>query len=50
MYEERSGRSEAVECGLDGKACRLVLKRLRGLGDGEFGWVRLVDPAEGELV
>ncbi|KOY56484.1 magnesium and cobalt transport protein CorA [Streptomyces sp. XY332] len=50
VYEERSGRSETVECGLDDEACRLVLKRLRGLGDGEFGWVRLVDPAEGELV
>ncbi|WP_314250801.1 CorA family divalent cation transporter [Streptomyces kutzneri] len=50
VYEERSGRSETVECGADGEACRLVLKRLRGLGDGEFGWVRLVDPAEGELV
>lgn len=50
VYEERSGRSETVECGLDDGACRLVLKRLRGLGDGEFGWIRLVDPAKGELV
>lgn len=50
VYEERSGRSETVECGLDDEACRLALKRLRGLGDGEFGWVRLVDPSEGELV
>ncbi|MET9605944.1 magnesium and cobalt transport protein CorA [Streptomyces sp. NPDC006512] len=50
MYEERSGRSEAVECGLDDEACRLVLKRLRGLGDGAFGWVRLVDPTEAELL
>ncbi|MFD9305647.1 CorA family divalent cation transporter [Streptomyces sp. NPDC060048] len=24
--------------------------RLQGLGDGEFGWVRLVDPAEEEIV
>ncbi|MFE1791956.1 magnesium and cobalt transport protein CorA [Streptomyces sp. NPDC059525] len=50
MYEEHSGRSETVECGLEDEACRLVLKRLRGLGEGEFGWVRLVDPAEPELV
>ncbi|ARE73262.1 magnesium transporter CorA [Streptomyces sp. Sge12] len=50
VYEEQSGRSEFVECGLDDEACRLVLKRLRGLDEGEFGWVRLVDPAEGELV
>ncbi|MFJ9935338.1 magnesium and cobalt transport protein CorA [Streptomyces virginiae] len=50
VYEELSGRSETVECGLDDEACRLVLKRLRGLEGGEFGWVRLVDPAEGELV
>ncbi|MFH7597974.1 magnesium and cobalt transport protein CorA [Streptomyces racemochromogenes] len=50
MYEEHSGRSETVECGLEDEACRLVLKRLRGLGEGEFGWVRLVDPAESELV
>ncbi|WP_234327929.1 magnesium and cobalt transport protein CorA [Streptomyces sp. NRRL F-2664] len=49
MYEELSGRSETVECGLDEEACRLVLKRLRELQGGEFGWVRLVDPAEGEL-
>ncbi|MEU3312761.1 magnesium and cobalt transport protein CorA [Streptomyces sp. NPDC006662] len=50
MYEERSGRSETVECGLEDDSCQLVLKRLRGLGEGEFGWVRLVDPAESELV
>ncbi|MGW7319466.1 magnesium and cobalt transport protein CorA [Streptomyces sp. NPDC054865] len=50
VYEERSGRSRTVECGLDDEACRQVLKRLRGLGEGEFGWVRMVDPAEDELV
>ncbi|MFG2666220.1 magnesium and cobalt transport protein CorA [Streptomyces sp. NPDC048387] len=50
MYEERSGRSETVECGLEDDSCQLVLKRLRGLGEGEFAWVRLVDPAESELV
>lgn len=49
IYEERSGRSETVECGVQDEACRLVLKRLRELGEGEFGWVRLVDPAEAEL-
>ncbi|MEW1612752.1 MULTISPECIES: magnesium and cobalt transport protein CorA [unclassified Streptomyces] len=50
MYEERSGRSETVECGLEEEACQLVLKRLRGLGEGEFAWVRLVDPSEAELL
>ncbi|MEU6894652.1 magnesium and cobalt transport protein CorA [Streptomyces sp. NPDC046557] len=50
MYEEGSGRAETVECGVEDEACQLVLKRLRGLGGGEFGWVRLVDPAESELV
>ncbi|WP_405791430.1 magnesium and cobalt transport protein CorA [Streptomyces sp. NBC_00029] len=50
LYQERSGRAETVECGLEDEACRTVLKRLRGLGDGEFGWVRLVDPSEEELV
>ncbi|MFF8382935.1 magnesium and cobalt transport protein CorA [Streptomyces kanasensis] len=50
MYEERSGRSETVECGLEEEACDRVLKRLRELGEGEFGWVRLVDPAEAEVV
>ncbi|WP_406390674.1 magnesium and cobalt transport protein CorA [Streptomyces sp. NBC_00887] len=50
MYEERSGQSETVECGLEEEACRLVLQQLRGLGDGEFAWVRLIDPAEAELM
>ncbi|MEU2119959.1 magnesium and cobalt transport protein CorA [Streptomyces sp. NPDC016459] len=49
MYEEQSGRSETVECGLEEEACQLVLKQLRGLGEGEFGWVRLIDPSEAEL-
>ncbi|WP_405705582.1 magnesium and cobalt transport protein CorA [Streptomyces xanthophaeus] len=50
VYEERSGSSESVECGLDDEACRRLLKRLGGLAEGEFGWVRLIDPAEDELV
>ncbi|MCY0921640.1 magnesium and cobalt transport protein CorA [Streptomyces sp. H27-G5] len=50
VYEERSGRSETVECGLEDEACRTALKRLHGLDDGEFGWIRLVDPDESELV
>ncbi|MFC9792752.1 magnesium and cobalt transport protein CorA [Streptomyces sp. NPDC127584] len=50
MYEERSGRSEQVECGLEDETCQLVLKRLRGLGEGEFGWVRLVDPTKADLL
>ncbi|MFD3548644.1 magnesium and cobalt transport protein CorA [Streptomyces sp. NPDC058655] len=49
MYEERSGAAETVECGLGDEACRVVLKRLRDLGEGEFGWIRLVDPQESEL-
>ncbi|MFI5762415.1 magnesium and cobalt transport protein CorA [Streptomyces sp. NPDC051563] len=50
VYEEQTGRSETVECALEDEACRLVLKRLRGLGDGEFGWVRLADPSEDEVL
>ncbi|MFF3420821.1 magnesium and cobalt transport protein CorA [Streptomyces sp. NPDC002698] len=50
MYDERSGRSETVECGLEDEACQLMLKRLRGLDDDKFAWVRLVDPAEAELI
>ncbi|OKK22084.1 magnesium transporter CorA [Streptomyces sp. CB00455] len=49
-YEEHSGATKTVECGLADEACQVALKRLRELGDGEFGWVRLVDPAEAELV
>ncbi|MCY0951413.1 hypothetical protein [Streptomyces sp. H27-S2] len=30
--------------------CQMVLKRLRGLDDGEFTWVRLADPSADELV
>ncbi|MFD3807051.1 MULTISPECIES: magnesium and cobalt transport protein CorA [unclassified Streptomyces] len=50
MYGKRADRSETVECAVEDEACQLVLKRLRGLGDGEFGWVRLADPSEDELV
>ncbi|MEV7443026.1 magnesium and cobalt transport protein CorA [Streptomyces sp. NPDC091204] len=50
MYDQGSGRSERVECELPDDACQAVLKRLRGLGEGAFAWVRLAGPSEGELV
>ncbi|MFD9722678.1 CorA family divalent cation transporter [Streptomyces sp. NPDC059072] len=50
MYDQMSGRSEAVECGLPDDAGGAVVKRLRGLGQDEFAWVRVADPAQGELV
>ncbi|MEV7832166.1 magnesium and cobalt transport protein CorA [Streptomyces subrutilus] len=50
VYGDGPGRPETVECDLEDAACQSVLKRLRGLGEGEFGWVRLVDPSEDELV
>ncbi|RST03789.1 magnesium and cobalt transport protein CorA [Streptomyces sp. WAC05950] len=49
MYDQRSGRSEHVECELPDDACQAVLKRLRGLEQGDFAWVRLADPSEDEL-
>ncbi|MFD8789802.1 magnesium and cobalt transport protein CorA [Streptomyces vinaceus] len=39
-----------MECDLADDACQSVLKQLRGLGEGEFAWVRLATPSEGELV
>lgn len=50
MYDQDSGRSKQVECELPDDACRRVLKRLRGLDEGEFAWVRLAGPSEDELV
>lgn len=50
VYGKRADRSETVECAVEDEACQLVLKRLRGLGEGEFGWVRVADPSEDELV
>ncbi|MGW0362773.1 magnesium and cobalt transport protein CorA [Streptomyces sp. NPDC002990] len=50
IYDKDSGRSELVECELPDDGCHMVVKRLRGLGDGEFAWVRLADPSEDELV
>ncbi|GAA0455176.1 magnesium/cobalt transporter CorA [Streptomyces stramineus] len=50
VFNKRSGRSESVECEAPDATCRLVLKRVRGLGDGEFAWVRLVDPSKDELI
>ncbi|MFD3543560.1 magnesium and cobalt transport protein CorA [Streptomyces sp. NPDC058662] len=49
MYGNQSDRTETVECDLEEEVCQLVLKRLRELDEGEFGWVRLVDPSEDEL-
>ncbi|MFD5142432.1 magnesium and cobalt transport protein CorA [Streptomyces sp. NPDC058401] len=50
IYDRDSGRSDHVECELPEDACQSVLKRLRGLGEGEFAWVRLSDPSETELL
>ncbi|MFI5641094.1 magnesium and cobalt transport protein CorA [Streptomyces goshikiensis] len=50
IYDKGSGRSEYVECELPDEECQRVLKRLRGVGDGEFAWVRLADPSEDELL
>ncbi|MEU9303285.1 magnesium and cobalt transport protein CorA [Streptomyces sp. NPDC048269] len=50
IYDQGSGRSEFAECELPDEACRLALKQLRGLRDGEFAWVRVADPSEDELV
>ncbi|MFD7027880.1 magnesium and cobalt transport protein CorA [Streptomyces sp. NPDC059917] len=50
VYEKQAGRSESVECAVEDAACQVVLKRLRDLGDEEFGWVRLTDPSEEDLV
>ncbi|MEU8844436.1 magnesium and cobalt transport protein CorA [Streptomyces roseus] len=49
IYEQATGRSERVECELADDTCGSALKRLRDLSDGEFAWVRLTDPLEGEL-
>ncbi|MFI6002966.1 CorA family divalent cation transporter [Streptomyces sp. NPDC051366] len=49
IYDQGSGRSEHVECELP-DACRVALNRLRDMGEGEFAWVRLAGPSEGELV
>ncbi|MFI9743312.1 magnesium and cobalt transport protein CorA [Streptomyces sp. NPDC052494] len=50
IYDQVSGWSKHVECELPDDACQPVLKRLRGLDEGEFAWVRLADPSESELV
>ncbi|WP_411103301.1 magnesium and cobalt transport protein CorA [Streptomyces sp. cmx-4-9] len=50
VYTKERAQSDTVDCDLEDEACQLVLKRLRGLDEGEFGWVRLVDPSEEELV
>ncbi|MFE4280977.1 magnesium and cobalt transport protein CorA [Streptomyces goshikiensis] len=49
IYDQGSGRSEQVECELPDDVCQSALTRLRGLGDGEFAWVRLADPSQSDL-
>lgn len=46
IYQKGSGAADVVDCAEGGAACRVVLKRLDMVGEEEFGWVRLVDPAE----
>ncbi|MFD7400143.1 magnesium and cobalt transport protein CorA [Streptomyces virginiae] len=50
IYDRDSGRSEHVECELPDDACQSALKRLRGMGEDDFAWVRLAGPSVGELV
>ncbi|MFJ9789594.1 magnesium and cobalt transport protein CorA [Streptomyces globosus] len=50
LYDERTGRTDSVRCGLGDDSCRVVLKELRELEAHRFGWVRLDDPTEAELV
>lgn len=50
VYDKSSGRSESVECQPPDTPCHLFLKRVQGLSDVEFAWVRLDDPSKDELV
>ncbi|MFE6847237.1 magnesium and cobalt transport protein CorA [Streptomyces sp. NPDC057686] len=50
IYDQSSGRSEHVECALPDDAGQSALKQLRDMGEGDFAWVRLAGPSEGELV
>lgn len=50
IYDQVSGWSKHVERELPDDACQRILKRLTGLDDSEFAWVRLADPSESELV
>ncbi|GGU63318.1 magnesium transport protein CorA [Streptomyces lavendofoliae] len=50
IYQEVSGAARRVDCSQADEACRVVLKNVANLGEGEFGWVHLSDPAEHEVV
>ncbi|MFP8907031.1 magnesium and cobalt transport protein CorA [Streptomyces atacamensis] len=49
VYREEDGTARRVGCERPEEAGRTVLKHLRELGEGEFGWVRLDSPAEREV-
>jgi magnesium transporter len=49
IYREEAGTARRVDCGQPDEAGRTVLKHLRELGEGEFGWVRLDSPAERDV-
>ncbi|MCI0383093.1 magnesium and cobalt transport protein CorA [Streptomyces sp. CNQ085] len=49
IYREEDGTARRVDCERPAEAGRTVLKRLRELGGGEFGWVRLDSPSEREV-
>jgi magnesium transporter len=48
IFQEQPGRARRVDCGQAGGECHAALKRLRELGEGEFGWLHLDDPAQPE--
>ncbi|WP_336319828.1 magnesium and cobalt transport protein CorA [Streptomyces lavendofoliae] len=50
IYQEASGAARHVDCSQADEACRAVLKNVANLGEGEFAWVHLSDPAEHEVV
>jgi magnesium transporter len=49
IYREEAGTARRVGCGQPDEAGRTVLKHLRELGEGEFGWIRLDSPAERDV-
>ncbi|WP_189097775.1 magnesium and cobalt transport protein CorA [Streptomyces kronopolitis] len=49
VYDERSGRAEHVGCPEGGDGHAATLGRLKELAEGEFAWVHLDEPGEGDL-
>ncbi|MFH0240990.1 magnesium and cobalt transport protein CorA [Streptomyces sp. HK10] len=49
IYREEDGTARRVGCERPDEAGRKVLKHLRDLGEGEFGWVRLDSPTGREV-